>query len=87
MEGIDTLRSYEAIYDHGKMQWLGDQPVDVEARVIVTIFPNKTASSASGMKHQPAHWIAGKGKVPGDSVSPAASESDWNCLNDPGKSS
>ena len=63
MEGIDTLRSYEAIYDHGKMQWLGDQPVDVEARVIVTIFPNKTASSASGMKHQPSHWIAGKGKV------------------------
>ena len=72
------LRSYEAIYDHGKMQWLGDQPADEEVRVIVTILPGKTVP-VSKMPHQPSSRIAGKGKVLGDVVSPVASLSDWNC--------
>ena len=32
-----SLQSYEAIYDHGQMEWLGDKPQVEEARVIVTI--------------------------------------------------
>lgn len=74
------LQSYEAIYDHGIIKWLGDQPADIGARVIVTILPNKTASPASSMSRQPSSRIAGKGKVLGDIVLPAASELDWNCL-------
>ncbi len=80
MEGIEMLRSYEAIYDHGKMKWLGDQPADIEARVIVTILSDKTSTSAAGASRQASPRIAGKGKVIGDIVSPAASEEDWCCL-------
>lgn len=35
------LRSYEAIYDHGKVRWLGEQPVEEEMRVIVTVLPKQ----------------------------------------------
>ena len=74
------LQSYEAIYDHGIMKWLGDQPSDIKARVIVTILPDHSSMSAPKVSHQVSPRIAGKGKVLGDIVSPAASEEDWNCL-------
>lgn len=74
------LRSYEAIYDHGIMKWQGDQPGDVEARVIVTLLPNMVSSTVPKNSHQPSPRIAGKGKVIGDIVSPVSSEADWNCL-------
>jgi len=32
-----SLQSYEAIYDHGQMKWLGDRLDVEEVRVIVTI--------------------------------------------------
>ena len=35
-------QSYEAIYDHGQMKWLGDRPDVEEARVIVTIHSDKS---------------------------------------------
>ena len=72
------LQSYEAIYDHGQMKWLGDRPPVEEARVIVTIL--SAPPSASGAKHEPSSRIAGKGKVLGDIVSPSAPAEDWNCL-------
>ena len=72
------LQSYEAIYDHGQMKWVGDRPPVEEARVIVTIL--SAAPSASSVKHEPSSLIAGKGKVLGDIVSPAAPTEDWNCL-------
>jgi hypothetical protein len=74
------LQSYEAIYDHGKMKWLGDQPSDIEAHVIVTILPDKTSASSPKVPHQVSPRIAGKGKILGDIMSPAAQEEDWNCL-------
>jgi len=75
-----SLQSYEAIYDHGIMKWLGDQPADIRARVIVTILSDKSTISAPKVSHQVSPRIAGKGKVLGDIVSPAASEEDWSCL-------
>ena len=74
------LQSYEAIYDHGIMKWLGDQPADIKARVIVTILADKSLLSASNLSHQVSPRIAGKGKVLGDIVAPVASEEDWSCL-------
>lgn len=74
------FQSYEAIYDHGKIKWLGDQPANMTAHVIVTILPDKTMESVLKASHKPSPLIAGKGKVLGDIVKPAASESDWNCL-------
>jgi len=73
-----SLKSYEAIYDHGQMKWLGDRPQVEEARVIVTILPGPGAT-ASPVKHQPSTRIAGKGKIIGDIISPAAPIEDWNC--------
>ena len=72
------LQSYEAIYDHGQMRWLGERPPVEEARVIVTIL--SAPPSAYGAKHEPSSRIAGKGRVLGDIVSPAAPAEDWNCL-------
>jgi len=72
------LQSYEAIYDHGKMLWLGDRPGDDGVRVIVTVLPNN-ATSVSKEAHQPSTRIAKQGKVLGDIISPAASLADWNC--------
>jgi hypothetical protein len=73
-----SLQSYEAIYDHGQMKWLGDRPQVEEARVIVTILSGPSAIATS-VKHQPSTRIAGKGKIIGDIISPAAPIEEWNC--------
>ena len=57
-----SLQSYEAIYDHGQMKWLGDKPQVEEARVIVTTLSGLSAIATS-VKHQPSTRIAGKGKL------------------------
>ncbi len=33
------LKSYEAVYDHGAIRWLGEVPDVEEARLIVTVIP------------------------------------------------
>lgn len=73
-----SLQSYEAIYDHGLMKWLGDRPQVDEARVIVTILSSKVDDQVV-KRHQPSARIAGKGKILGDILVPAAPIDDWNC--------
>jgi hypothetical protein len=75
---VMSLQSYEAIYDHGQMKWLGDKPQIEEARVIVTILSGLSGITTA-LKHQPSMRIAGKGKIMGDIISPAANIEDWNC--------
>ena len=65
------LQRYEAIYDHGQMKWLGDHPSVDAARVIVTILSDKGIPSPKA-KHEPSLRIAGKCKVLGDIILPAA---------------
>jgi hypothetical protein len=60
------------------MKWLGDCPEVDEARVIVTVLSVKAVAKVA-MHHQPSVRIAGKGKILGDILSPAASIDDWNC--------
>jgi len=48
-----SLQSYEAIYDHGQVKWLGDRPQVEQARVIVTTLPDKDFA-ATPFKHQPS---------------------------------
>ncbi len=72
------LQSYEAIYDHGQMKWLGDRPQVEEARVIVTILSDNGIAPTT-VRHQPSVRIAGKGKILGDILSSAAPIDDWNC--------
>ena len=73
-----SLQSYEAIYNHGQMTWLGDRPQVEKARVIVTILSGVDVISTSE-RHQPSMRIAGKGRIIGDIVSPAAPIQEWNC--------
>lgn len=75
------LQSYEAIYDHGVMKWLGDKPPVKQAYVIVTILTEKEATAISlQKKHQPSSLIAGKGKILGDIISPILPAEEWSCL-------
>ena len=77
-EKFMSLQSYEAIYDHGQMKWLGDKPQLEEARVIVTVLSGLSDITTTA-KHQPSTRIAGKGKIIGDIISPASPIEDWNC--------
>jgi hypothetical protein len=73
-----TLQSYEAIYDHGQLNWLGECPDVEEARVIVTVLSGKAPAQVA-LKHQPSARIAGKGKILGDIISSVAPIDDWRC--------
>ena len=59
-----VLQSYEAIYDHGRMQWLREKPAVARARVIVTVIPSEEGGQApvggtplkalaGGLEHSP----------------------------------
>lgn len=41
------LSSYEAIYDHGLLTWLGETPGPVRARVIVTLMREPAAEETT----------------------------------------
>ncbi len=72
------LQSYKAIYNHGRLTWLGDKPEVEAANVIVTLLPAEVP--ALKPKRQPSARIAGQGKILGDIISPAAPIQDWNEL-------
>ena len=55
------LHSYEAIYDHGQMKWLGDCPLEEKAHVIVTVLP-ETLPSLTGVKRTPPRALRAKAK-------------------------
>lgn len=72
------LQTYEAIYNNGQMEWLGETPSVKKAKVIVTIL--EIRDNAPGLsKRKPSFSIAGKGRILGDIISPAASVEDWKC--------
>lgn len=61
------LKSYEAIYEHGKLKWLKDSPGEEKIRVIVTIVEEAPPAIK---RRQPPIDLAGKGKITGDIISP-----------------
>ncbi|MBV5340945.1 MAG: hypothetical protein J0665_15545 [Deltaproteobacteria bacterium] len=73
-----SLQSYEAICHQGQIKWLNDCPQVEEARVIVTVLSSEKVAPTR-IRHQASPRIAGKGKVLGDIIAPAASVNDWNC--------
>lgn len=79
--GVFMLRSYEAIYEHGVMKWLGDKPPIKQAHVIVTILADKDVIDVPVQKkHLPSPVIAGKGKILGDIITPVSPAEEWSCL-------
>ena len=71
------LKSYEAIFENGQVQWLTSVPEVSKARVIVTIVED---TAPSVRRRTPPASIAGKGRTLGDLVSPIVEEQDWECL-------
>lgn len=72
------LKSYEAIYDHGQIQWLHDAPLAERSRVIITLV--EPAVPSTPQYRTPSKLIAGKGKTLGNLIEPIIAESDWECL-------
>jgi len=71
-----ALQSYEAI--DGKVNWLNESPIIKKAKVIVTIL-EQADSPPTTLKHKPSARIAGKGRILGDIMFPAAAVEEWNC--------
>ena len=47
------LKSYEAIYDHGQIRWIGDAPALDQARIIVTVLDKGIAASPADRRVPP----------------------------------
>jgi hypothetical protein len=72
------LKSYEAVYENGRITWLNDRPTVDSARVIVTVLA-ETALPKMQKRIFPAELV-GKVEILGDIVSPIVEEDDWECL-------
>lgn len=72
------LKSYEAIYDHGQIQWLHDAPLPERSRVIITLV--EPLQPSAPIRRTPSKLIAGKGKTLANLIEPMIPESDWECL-------
>ena len=76
------LQSYEAIYEHGAIKWLGEKPSVNQAHVIVTILPATEVNIIPiPKKRHPSPLIAGKGSILGDLIEPLSPAEEWNCLS------
>ena len=73
------LQSYEAIFDHGTIRWLGDKPTIETAHVIVTMLAPLDAAQPKA-RHTPSARIAGQGKIIGNLLEPVIPASDWTVL-------
>ncbi|ACF43949.1 conserved hypothetical protein [Pelodictyon phaeoclathratiforme BU-1] len=79
---MTILQSYEAIYEHGAITWLGEKPSVNQAHVIVTILDvTETATAPLRTNRQPSPLIAGKGSVLADLTAPVSPADEWNCLS------
>ena len=72
------LKSYEAIYDHGRFRWLGTPPNVDKARVIVTVLPPQ-AIEGDGLpkRRHPPETLKGSTRILGDIVSSPYSDEEW----------
>jgi hypothetical protein len=71
------LKSYDAVYEKGRLKWLDEQPNIESARVIVTVL---VEDGVKAKRRSPPASMAGKVEIIGDIVSPLVDEEDWECL-------
>ena len=71
------LKSYEAVYEQGRLKWLDGQPDIDSARVIVTVLVEKDLKAK---RRSPPASMAGKVEILGDIVAPLVDDEDWECL-------
>lgn len=71
------LKSYEAVYENGRLTWVAEQPSAFSARVIVTVV--EEVAPAQSKRRFPGA-MAGQVKILGDIVGPIVDHEDWECL-------
>ncbi|MEM1280242.1 MAG: hypothetical protein AAGG53_09545 [Cyanobacteria bacterium P01_H01_bin.152] len=77
-----ALKSYEAIYQDGKVAWVSDRPTVASACIIIVTVPEEVRpAEATVVRRSPPKSIAGKGKTLDGLVSSIVPEADWECLN------
>ncbi len=72
------LKSYEAVLDHGTIRWLGAPPAVEEARLIITVLPEKATKDQNGHPcRRPPEGMKGRLRIVGDMVTSPYSEEEW----------
>ena len=74
------LNSYEAIYDHGQIEWVDQPPPLEKAHVIITVLPAANETDMAVVHRRPSPKNAGKGMIVGDIMSPVVPAEDWDAL-------
>jgi hypothetical protein len=76
------LNSYEAIYDHGKIQWIDQPPSLDKARVIVTVLPAANESEKTALSRRPSPRLKRTRILVSleELEDPVIPESDWEAL-------
>ncbi|MGZ8243629.1 hypothetical protein [Methylomagnum sp.] len=77
------LKTYEAIYDHGKIEWLGTPPPDARLRIKV-LFEQPDASPEAPPRRRRAPPPELKGSVTwvGDPTESLFTEAEWEEFHD-----
>ncbi|MEO5350317.1 MAG: hypothetical protein H7836_11810 [Magnetococcus sp. YQC-3] len=72
------LRSYEAILDHGKVEWLSGPPPGEYLRVVVVVEqPGSVAPAPPRKRRIPPPELKDSVKCLGDLLEPVISEEEW----------
>lgn len=79
---MTMLKSYEAIYDHGKLEWLSEFPDVEQARVIVTVLPEQPVYLQKPKHRRPPEKLKGTVQVLGDIVSSPFLVNEWEAMTE-----
>lgn len=76
------LKSYEAIYDHGKIHWIGTPPPNQRLKIVVVVEqPDESSMTLDAtpktQKRKPPEELKGSVTWIGDPLEPAISEEEW----------
>jgi hypothetical protein len=71
------LKSYEAIYDHGRIEWLSEQPKAEQFKMLVVIEQPEPALMTEHKRRTPLPELKGSIKWLDDPLKPVFSEEEW----------
>lgn len=77
------LKSYQAIYDHGKIEWLSEPPAGNRFRMVVVVEqPEANGSTSSKKRRVPPPELKGSVQWSGDPLAPLFSEDEWAAMSE-----
>ena len=71
------LKSYEAIYDQGRLTWLDKAPQLADGARVIVVCEAEQPSSISAVRRQPPERLRGRGVEHGGVMEPAIPAEDW----------